>query len=213
MVRKSNGGSKLVRRRLEILRGAAGAFRDRGFDGAGIRDIADALGMAPAALYYYFKNKDEILYFCQDYSLDRLIAEAKAIEARRAPADEKLRLMIEAQLRCMLDELAGSAAHLEFHSLPPRMLRRIIEKRDRYEAILRRIVEAGIRSRVFAPLDVKLVCLAILGAINWTIKWFRPGGPLGPAEIAATFSALLIDGLRRGPSPRPAAAARRRARA
>jgi TetR/AcrR family transcriptional regulator, cholesterol catabolism regulator len=201
MVRISNDGSraaaKVVRKKLEILRGAAGAFRERGFDGAGMRDIAEAIGMAPGALYYYFESKDDLLYFCQDYSLDRLLEEAQAIEKKRVPADEKLQLLIGAQLRCMLDELAGSAAHLEFHALPDRLLRRIIAKRDRYEAILRRIVEAGIRSRVFAPLDAKLVCLAILGAINWTIKWYRPGGPLGPGEIAQTFSKLLIDGLRR----------------
>ncbi|MBI1851761.1 MAG: TetR/AcrR family transcriptional regulator [Planctomycetes bacterium] len=195
MVRILNEGSKTVRKKLEILRGAAGAFRERGFEGAGMRDIAEAIGMAPGALYYYFKSKDDLLYFCQDYSLDRLLVEAAAIEKRRLPADEKLQLLIEAQLSCMLDELGGSAAHLEFHALPSRLLRGIIAKRDRYEAILRRIVEAGVRSRVFAPLDPKLVSLAILGAINWTIKWYRPGGGLGPQEIAETFSRLLIHGL------------------
>ncbi len=204
MVQIPNEGSKTVRRKLEILRGAAGAFRERGFDGAGIRDIAEAIGMAPGALYYYFRNKDELLYFCQDYSLDRLIAEARTIERKREPADEKLRLLIVAQLRCMLDELSGSAAHLEFHSLPQRLLARIIEKRDAYEAILRRIVESGIRSQAFEPLNSKLVCLAILGAINWTIKWYRPGGPLKPEEIADTFSQLLIEGLRRRGSRRVA---------
>ena len=200
MVQKLNDRSngKALARKREILRSAAAAFRRRGFDGAGVEDIAAGLGMTKGNLYYYFKNKQEILYFCQNHSVDRMIAEADRIERLRVPADEKLRRLIEAQLRCMLDELGGSAAHLEFHALPQRLLRRIIAKRDRYEAILRRIVDAGIRAQIFEPLDPKLVTLAILGAINWTIKWYRSGGPLGPKEIADTFSTLLIDGLRRG---------------
>ena len=57
-------GGRAVRRKLEILRGAAAAFRDRGYAGSSVRDIARRLGMAPGNLYYYFRNKQEILYFC-----------------------------------------------------------------------------------------------------------------------------------------------------
>lgn len=198
MVRNSNGRSKkVVARKLEILRTAASAFRTRGFDGAGMRDIARALGMTATALYYYFRNKEEILYFCQDHSLDRLLSEAGHIARQRAPADHRLRALIVAQMNCMLDELAGSAAHIDFHALPDRLLRRVIAKRDRYESILCGVVAEGIRHGVFLPGDVKLRALAILGAINWSVRWYRPEGSKPPREIARIFADYLVQGLRR----------------
>ena len=160
-------------------------------------DISSALGMTKGNLYYYFRNKQEILYFCQDHSVDRMIEAAAAIGRRRAPADEKLARLIEAQLRCMLDELDGAAAHLEVSALPPDRLRRIVRKRDRYEEAVRRVIEAGVRSRVFAPCDPNLATLAVLGAVNWAAKWYRPDGPATVEEICGTFTSVLIRGLLR----------------
>jgi len=197
MVQSLNVRSKSERRRLEILRGAAGEFRRRGFEGTGMREIAAALGVQPGALYYYFANKQEILYFCQDYSLDRMLEAARRVARMPARPAGKLRTIIVEQMKCMLDELQGSAAHIEFHALPERLLARIVEKRDRYERAVRRILEEGMRTGAFMAGDAKLATLAILGAINWSIKWYRPDGPKGVDEIANAFADYLVRGLRR----------------
>ena len=195
MVQISNGRSKALRKKLEILRASAGAFRKRGFDGAGMREIAAAVEMTPGNLYYYFRNKEEILYFCQDYSLDRLLKIAKAIRSNRLPAPAKLHQLIVEQMKCMLDELHGSAAHIEFHALSEPLLRKIIAKRNQYEAILRGFLTDGIRQRLFRPCDEKMVSLAILGAINWSVRWYRPEGPQPPEMIGESFADFLIHGL------------------
>jgi len=197
MVQLLNGRSKTVRKKLEILRGAAAAFRTHGFDGAGMREIAEGLGMAPGALYYYFRNKRQILYFCQEYSVNRLLEIGREIAQARRPADAKLGELIRKQIRCMLDELQGSSAHIEFHALPPAQLRRIVAKRDQYEAIFRRIVDDGIRSGRFRRVDPKLATLAILGAINWTVRWYHPSGALSAAQVADSFADVFIRGLLR----------------
>ena len=121
--------SKVVRKKLEILRGAAAAFRNRGYAATSVRDIARQTGMTPGNLYYYFRNKQEILYFCQDYSLDVLLRQARRIRRRRIGPEEKIKALVRAQVLCMLDELHGSAGHIEFHAIPPARLRRIIAKR------------------------------------------------------------------------------------
>ncbi len=181
--------------RLDILRSAAGEFRKRGFDRAGMREIAGALGVTTGALYYQFKSKQELLYFCQDYSLDRMIEEGTRIRKEKASPAVRLRRLIETQLNCMLDELQGSAAHVEFSGLPPRLLKKVVLKRDRYERLMRGIVSQGIRSGAFRKREPKLVTLAMLGAINWTIKWYRPDGRKSAAKIAREFADYLIKGL------------------
>ena len=89
--------------------------------------------MTQGSLYYYFRNKDELLYFCQIESLDRLLAHAKAVEEPTSGADDRLARLIRNQILCMLDDVHGAAAHLEFQSLPPELLGSIIERQDEYE--------------------------------------------------------------------------------
>ena len=188
---------RAVQRKLQIMRGAAAAFRNRGYAATSVRDIARRLGMAPGNLYYYFRNKQDILYFCQDYSLDVLLRAARRIVGEPAVPEAKVRALVRAQVLCMLDELHGSAGHIEFHAMPPGRLRKIIAKRDAYERLVREVVAEGVRARRFAPCDPKLTTLAILGAVNWTARWYRPGGDWSPEAIADAFADYLVRGLSR----------------
>lgn len=192
----SNIAPKRNRLRLEILRSAAERFRDRGFDATSMEDIARGVSMTKGNLYYYFKNKREILYFAQDASLRRLLGLFARIERRRGlEPEQKLQLAIEAHLRCLLVEMHASPAHIEFHALPPSMLRRVISKRDRYERRFRRIVEEGMRRGRFSSGDAKLATFTILGALNWTVRWYRPRGAWAVEEIAKGMARHLVRGL------------------
>ena len=104
-----------------------------------MRDIAGAADLSPANLYNYFRGKHEILFFCQDDSLDRMLAALEKARRLRASAAEKLRLVIVSHLRCVLDEVEGSAAHLLTGALPPRLQRCLVVKRDRYEEGVRQL--------------------------------------------------------------------------
>ena len=182
-------------RRAQILRRAAGAFRRRGFHGTGMRDIARALGMTPGALYYYFRGKRDLLYFCQRHSLGRLLDAERSIVSGPGREDEKIRALLRAHLETLLDETGGSAAHLEFLALPASRRPWIAAQRDAYERRLRRLIASGVRSGVLRAVDPKLASLAILGAVNWTVVWYRPTGPRKPSEIAASFADTLVRGL------------------
>lgn len=182
--------------RGDILRAAAGVFRQRGFAATGMREIAAAANLSPGNLYYYFASKADILYFCQDHSVGRMIETTRTLAGQSLGPAERLRRVIVAHLLCTLDELDGAAAHTEVDALPRPLRERIVAKRDRYELAVRRIVAAGMRSGAFVKSDARLTTRAILGALNWTTRWYRPGGKLTPQAVAEAFADYLVRGLR-----------------
>ena len=197
----SRAASRATRKRIEILKSAAACFRRRGYHGASVGEIARALHMTKGSLYYYFKNKEEILYFCHDYSLDILMDLLKEVEADGSPPDRKLRRLVVAFVHMIIDELQGTALTMDLQALSPPLLRRIIAKRDRFDRGMRRILQEGMDRGVFAGGDAKLLTFAILGAVNWITRWFDPRGPASSEEIGQTFADYLLAGLTPPDSP------------
>jgi AcrR family transcriptional regulator len=188
-------------RKVEILRSAVAAFRRRGFYGASMDEIARALGMQKGNLYYYFRNKEAILYFCHDYSLDILLERLAEVERERASPEVKLRQLIVAFIHMILDELHGSALTMDLQALSRPHFRRIVAKRDRFDRGLRAVIEDGMRRGAFRRGDAKLRTFAILGAANWITRWYDPRGPLDSERIAEDFAEYLVNGLRRRARP------------
>ena len=180
---------------MEILRAAARVFRRSGFAAAGMREIAAEADLSPGNLYHYFEGKDEILYFCQEQALERLLSALDEARSAGGPSDAQLRRVIRDHVICVLDEFEGSVAHLELEALPADLRQSITNRRDRYERGLREMISAGVRDGEFAPCDAELVTRAILGALNWTARWYRPDGSHGAGKIADGMADYLVRGL------------------
>lgn len=188
---------KAAETKLAILKSAAGVFRRRGYYGASMGSIARELRMTTPNLYYYFKSKEEILYFCHDYSLDLLLDNLQEVEKSVEAPDKKLQRLIVSFVHMVIDELRGTALTLDLRPLSARHLRRIIGKRDRFDRGMRRIIQRGIDAKTFRATDPKLAAFGILGSLNWIPRWFDPRGPADSEQIAQVFAENLIRGLRR----------------
>jgi AcrR family transcriptional regulator len=185
---------KRRRRRAEILHAALRAFRERGYHATTLEDIADHLGVRKTALYHYFPDKEAILYECHRESLaeiDRLTKEARKLDR----ASEALSHVIREHVRVMTDTLEGSPLAFEVTALSDERQREVIAARDRYERQLRKIIDDGIKSGEFRPVNSKIAVFAILGAINWIARWYRPEGSLHAPELGAEFANHLVAGL------------------
>jgi AcrR family transcriptional regulator len=181
--------------RLEILQGAAAAFREHGYHATRLEDVATALGRTKGSLYYYFASKEEILFFCQDYTLDALLDAARRAKRDGATAIASLRQLLADHVRVVLGEMGGGLAHLEVDALPPELRATIVAKRDRYEAAVRKLITAGQRAGTLDRGDPALLSRMVLGGVNSTVQWYRPDGPLTPDAIAEPLAERLVRGL------------------
>ncbi len=205
MVRKSNSrshpaaatprGRRRDRRRDAILRAAARLFRERGFADTGMRDIAAAADLSAANLYHYFDGKNDLLFYCQDRALDRMLAAVALARRESRSAAERLRIVCAAHLQTLLDDIEGATAHLQIETLPPKLRDAIVKKRDRYERALRGLIADGIKSGELVDLDPAIVARAMLGAMNWTVTWFRHDGPHRAAAVGGIIARFLVRGV------------------
>jgi len=194
-------------RRLAILRAASRVFRRRGFAAAGMREIAEEANLSPGNLYHYFNGKPEILFFCQERALERMQAAVDRARGSGDSAAAQLHAILRAHVHCVLDELEGASAHLEIEALPEELRRVIVERRDRYEQSVRTLVAEGVACGAFAVGDATLLTRAMLGAVNWTVRWYRPDGPQTVAEVATGLADYLVAGLNQASTAESALAA------
>lgn len=186
---------KRRRRRAEILHAALRAFREKGYHATTLDDIADRVGIGNTALYHYFPDKESILYECHRESLaevHRLLAEATS---QYESAAAQLAYVIREHVRVMTETLEGSPLAFEVSALDPDHQAEVIAERDRYERGLRTIIVRGQRAGEFRSVDPKIATFAILGAINWIARWFRPDGAIHTQELGREFAGQLVGGL------------------
>jgi TetR/AcrR family transcriptional regulator, cholesterol catabolism regulator len=183
------------RQRDAILRAAAHLFRERGFADTGMRDIAAAAELSAANLYHYFDGKHDLLFYCQDRALDRMIAATVTARRESKSAADRLRIVCTAHVQTLLDEIEGATAHLQIDSLPPALRDKIVKKRDRYEHALRKLIADGITAGELVDSDPAIVARAMLGAMNWTVTWFRPDGNETAAAVGEVISRFLVRGV------------------
>ncbi len=177
------------RRRL-IAQAASRVFRDKGVHNAGMRDIAQEMQVSVGQLYIYFKTKSQLIAYCQADAISSLIQLAQNVRALEIDAQEKLNRLIEGHVN-VLNSSPGSQAHLEIELIDP-------ELRKQYEIHIREILLEGIEDGVFrGDLNIKIASMAILGAVNWTAKWYRPKprGQKTASQIGKEFAQILVAGV------------------
>ncbi len=187
--------SKASLKQVAILEAASRVFRQRGLHATGMRDIAAECGMQVGNLYYYFESKQDLLAFCQRHTLEGLIELTRRVRNLEIRCDTQLYLIVVGHVVRLNQEAPGSLAHLEIEALDSALRRPILRQRDRYESSIRTIVDDGISDGVFRAVNPKVAIRGLLGAVNWTVKWFQPNGALSSADIGHQFADMLVSGL------------------
>lgn len=180
-----------------LLMEAAGLFRQRGYEGTSTRALAERLGIQKASLYHHMANKEQLLYEMAVRSMDRMDARIRAELEDRSDPVERLGTLIESHVAAMLEQPDPYAASLlELRALTGEHAERLVKRRDDYEKMLGRMIQAAQETgAVRSDMSPQLIGLLILGTMNWTLFWYRPDGPVPPRELAAAVRTLVLDGL------------------
>ncbi|WP_137181809.1 TetR/AcrR family transcriptional regulator [Roseomonas sp. AR75] len=182
-------------RRAAILAEAARQFNQRGFALCSIDDIAERLRITKPAVYYYFRNKQELLYECYvqafdlaDQALDRATQEGRS-------GLEKMELYVRAYLLNGATPDSHIVPLREQRALPPPLRQKLDRRRRARRDRLRTLVAEGIADGSVRRCDPKVVVSAWAGAVGWILESYDPRGPLGFGQVAEELIGLLLHGL------------------
>lgn len=179
------------RKRDVLLREAAASFNRRGYHGTSLAEIAKKLGVTKAALYTYVPSKEELLYFCHDSAMDSAVEILAQARAGSGDGLQKLAITLRRYLELMLGEDGCYVVLLEENAMKPAHMRAIIKRRDKFEQGLRELVSEGIADGSIVPCNPKLAIFMIMGAMNWSRKWYQPDGVWTGAQIAVALTEIL----------------------
>ena len=179
-------------RRQAVLDAAAVLFRDKGYDGTSMRDIAAGCGMLPGSIYFHFPSKEEIFLVVQKQGIKRLIETVAFAVQGVAEPWARLEAACIAHMKVILGD--GDFNAVPANLTAPRALKaweQVAATRDEYEKVLRQLIDD-------LPLppgtNRKYLRLALLGSMNWAQAWFRAGRDT-PEQLAVEIVWLYRCGL------------------
>jgi len=186
-------------RRVELEAAARRLFAERGYHATSMEDLAQALGLRRGSLYTHIGAKSELLAATVERGAEafRAALEQALAEAPAGDHAARLRAALRAHVGVIAAEPDAAVCYLwEWQHLEGPERERAVRLRDAYEARVRGLVADGVAAGAFRPqVEAVTAARAFLSLGNWTATWFRAGGPLGAAEVADSFSDLLLQGL------------------
>jgi AcrR family transcriptional regulator len=182
-------------RRDQIESVASSLFRERGYPGTSVRDIARALDMQGASLYAHVASKEDVLWAIVQRAADRFeqAADDAARSTARAGPAERLRALVRAHVGVVTDSVEYASAFVyEWKFLSPERRAQIRRRRDRYEERFRALIAEGVASRAFGRIDPAVAAIFILTALNGIPIWYRQEGRLSADRIANELAELAV---------------------
>lgn len=179
----------------EILNAATMSFREHGYEGASLQDIAGRVGMLKSSLYNYITSKEDLFFAvverpARDF-MDRL---GQLRDDQELSVVHKLEKIIEQQIRIYADSYPAPFVYLG--RVRTRAEPRFEEWDDYYLDCLRDILAQGVKSgELRDDLDIALSSYALLGILGWMHAWYEPRGEDADRHIAREFLHLYIGGV------------------
>lgn len=183
---------RLPNRREIIIKAAGRLFREKGYEGTTVRDLAEAVKLQSGSLFFHFETKEEILVALLEGGLRRAVAILDRRLVNAVTPREKLSAILHGHLEAILDEERDAfyVVLRDWRTLSPPSRKKVIALRDEYESHISLALEQ-LSDTGLIPRNTRLFRLFLLGALNWTVQWYKPDGDLTIAQLADGFLDLV----------------------
>ncbi len=198
-------GQERAIKRDAVLRAAAQLFNEFGYHDTSLAMVAERLKVTKPTLYYYIKNKEEILFECVRLGLELLRAAIAGATASGGTALDKLKAAMHEYAMIVTRDFGMCLIRVGEDPLAPDGRKKLRRLKAEVDHEFRLLIEQGIAEGSLAPCDAKLAAFTLAGALSWIGRWYDPRGALSAEVVAHESTAMLMNGL----SPRPAPGARR----
>jgi AcrR family transcriptional regulator len=197
------GRSRVVEttRRREIEDVASSLFRERGYSGTSVRDIARALDIQGASLYAHVTSKQDVLWSIVERTASRFEASADAaLTACSEPNDNhasRLAALAKAHVTVVTDDIERASVFVhEWRALTGERRTQIARRRDAYELRFRNVITDGVAAGTFQTEDPTVTAAFILTSLNGIATWYRPDGRVRPSDVADAYADLVVRAVR-----------------
>lgn len=197
--------ARLAKREQAIIAAAAQVFKDKGYHAATTRDIAAAVGIQQASLYYYISSKEELLYLVVREPIVRLYSQVEEIVKASLPTRAKIERAMHAHLAAFDENYPHMFVYVqELPHLVATLQETVRDIPERYQRLWEELLQQGLAAgELRADLDVTATVFMIMGMCNWLHRWYRKGGRLDTETLARQYASALLDGIMARPAGAP----------
>ena len=186
-----------VDKREYVLQRAIEVFSARGYRATSMKDLADQVKLGKSTLYHYFRSKQDLLVAIYSGVMAENIAAAKRIRESNQSVVESVRQMLADRVSytCSHQRIL-QIFHEEEAELPKRLMSQVTESRRAYQEVMTDLLEQGLSQGQFEfdPTPM-IVANCLLGACNWSYKWYHPDGRKTPDALADEVSDFLMNAI------------------
>ena len=190
---KNHIEKKAKKKKEEIILSAIKIVNQKGYAKATMEEIAAELLMTKGSLYYYFKNKEDLIFKCHEMVLIQASKEQQEHYEQNMSNEEKLRNMIAKHIQYAIEEKETFNMLIQpKHTFSSEQLSAILMKRNEYAKWFDCVITDGIAAGEFTVADPKIVRMIILGAMNWLQQWYKVDGEKSIQEIQQLYAEYLL---------------------
>jgi AcrR family transcriptional regulator len=158
-----------------------------------MEEIAAELLMTKGSLYYYFKNKSDLMYQCHKFVLFEATKELEDILNSEGTAVQILNKMVAVHIKYAIEEKEIFNLIMEPRQFfNQEQLELVLTLRKNYERLFDQIISIGIQNGEFQIKEATTARMFILGGMNWIQQWYKPEGRLSTEEIILLYSDYII---------------------
>lgn len=187
--------SQYEKRLNSILKAASKVIAKDGYEGASVRKVAAKAGIGLSGIYYYYKNKDELLYAIQEHTFSTLVGLLKQKLSGANSPEDKLRAVIDNHINFFVNNINDLKVCVhEIESLSGSNYKNVLKIRHEYFELVKEVVEANLSKK--SDFDPALVALYLFGSLNWIYMWYDSEKNSDISQLSDHLMKIFTNGIK-----------------